>query len=738
MVYSHRVTRVNLLQRKAREFEENVRTRFVAEEGERLEVCLAAFKRLIDDKSASSQTSTRQLEKIADKISNWMFADSVSETFTQLLIELASFTNFNLEAYPGILETEPQMYLARLLSVASQIGLSSKQVATLQYDTEKRLAEIEQQVKIVLQFPYHEAISTTHNLLGFSPQFPTLLGLFESFPQGYVLLNTLALDDYMPHYMSASASMDWKVTRNELLRANSHRLRRNGIFGDMWDVVDAAHEALINVPVGFIDLDHELSVFLSALSDISLLAREHPQEFVNEVAVAEGIISKLEPLIPVLQGYAEAGLSEFSRERMQLIEKIHHALPPEAGIMLEPLLVRFVNLRFVNILERTPPPSSQPLFDPEMKSRLISFLETQVDGYIEAILRGDSRISIADSLTYEVSRSQRRPDPSMDGRFHDVDPHGYIERIMSDEMNTHFSDSFGLEMKAGRFEHELLRVTFHFADQFGIRILQNRMQTERITNFRLLIAACMQLGCAWDASNDWMWRDISDLPDSKLEQMVLVLSRMVARRNFLLSINEDETALFFTAEDWIGSFVQGEAPYAVQTGQVLFAKYVSDHLIPPLEFVPRLRQLGVLAENIRQMMTNFDIPQRLVALADRMKSLSRKHRRIGGGPFHGGLSPTQLLHNLFRIELFWGFMDAETPNLACRNALETLFMDAIELLEISVSDNTMRIVLSLIQLDPRQSEPNPVILTETDFARFATKVATISTEIKREKQTLLA
>jgi hypothetical protein len=371
-----------------------------------------------------------------------------------------------------------------------------------------------------------------------------------------------------------------------------------------------------------------------------------------------------------------------------------------------------------------------------MKSRLISFLEIQVDGYIEAILRGDARISIADSLTYEVSRSQRRPKPSIDGRFHDVDPHGYIERIMSE--NT-LSDCLGFEMKAGRFEHELLRVSFHFSYQFGVTILQNRMKTERTVYFRLLIAACIQLGCPFDASYDRMWRYIPHLPADKLEEMVFVLARMVARRYFLLSINEDETALFFTAEDWIGSFVQDESQYAVQTGQVLFAKYVSDHFLPPLDFVPRLLRSGFLAEDIRQLMTNFDIPHRLVAVAGRVRSLSRKYRRIAGGPFHGGLSPMQLLHNLFRIEIFWGLMDAGTRHVACRDALETLFMDAIELLEISVSDNTMRIVLYFNQLeDPRMSATNPVILTETDFARFAAKIATISTEIKRVKQTLLA
>ena len=211
---------------------------------------------------------------------------------------------------------------------------------------------------------------------------------------------------------------------------------------------------------------------------------------------------------------------------------------------------------------------------------------------------------------------------------------------------------------------------------------------------------------------------------------------MVDRRNFLLSINEDEEASFFTAEDWMDSFVQDEAPYSAQTGQVLFAKYVSDHFLPPLGFVPQLRQLGFLAENIRQIMTYFDIPQRLVALADRTKALSRKHRRIAGGLFHGGLSPMQFLHYLFRIEIFWGgLMDGETRrNVACRDPLETLFMNTIELSEISGSDNIMREVLSRIQL-----APNSVFFcTETDFARFAANVATISTEIKRAKQTLLA
>jgi hypothetical protein len=701
---------------------------------------------MIDDKSAQGQTTVRQLEKITDKIHSWRFkADSLSETFKHLLTDLASITNLDLESYPGILETEPQIFLSRVLRLASRIGLTSKQVSTLKLGTEERLAEIEQQVEFVLQFPNHESICTLNGLLGISPQFPTLLGLLESFPGRSVFSNQVALDDYMPHYMSASTSGAWKIVRDELADSNAdRRLPRHGIFRDMWTVVNAAHEALINVPVGFMDMDHELSVFLSALSDISLLARDHPPEIVNERSVAERIISKLEPLNPILQGYAEAGLSEFSEERMRIIEKINHALPPEASIMFQPLLMRLVNFGFVNILERTlnQPPlltrffdllsvsrlsprrtTSQPLFDPGMKSRLIFFLEIQVDGYIEAILRGDARISIADSLTYEVSRSQRRPEPSMDGRFLDADPYGYIERMMSDDTGT---DCFGLEMKSGRCEHEFLRVAFHFANQFGVRILPNHMQTQRQANFRILIAACIQLGCAWDAFDDSLWRDIADLPDSKLEQMVLVLSRMVDKRNFLLSINEDDTGPFFTAEDWIGSYVLGETPSAVQTGHVRFAEYVSDYLLPPLELVPRLRQLGFLTENIRQIMTNFDVPQRLVAVADRLNPIARKYARTARG---GSLCLMQLLGNLLRIEIFWGFL--ETPNVASRNALETLFMDAIDLLEISKSDDTMRIVLSLIKLDPREYMLNHA---EADVAQFVAKLATISNEIKREKQ----
>ena len=79
-------------------------------------------------------------------------------------------------------------------------------------------------------------------------------------------------------------------------------------------------------------------------------------------------------------------------------------------------------------------------------------------------------------------------------------------------------------------------------------------------------------------------------------------------------------------------------------------------------------------------------------------------------------------------------MEAETSHVACRDALETLFMDAIELLEISISDNTMREVLSLKQLNHWFL----VIPNEADFARFAAKIARISTGIKQVKQTLLA
>jgi hypothetical protein len=192
-VFAHRQSRVNLVQRTATEFASDVRGRFAAEE-ETLEECLTSFKRMIQDKSASGQTSVRQREQMAEKNFNWRFADSLTETFTELLIDLSSFIDIDLSLYPGILDSRRQSYLARLLRLASRIGLTSAQVKSLRFENseippEEKLEKIETQIELVLKSPQDQAwavsVSCLYKLLG-SP-FPTFHG--SLYPLALLTLN---------------------------------------------------------------------------------------------------------------------------------------------------------------------------------------------------------------------------------------------------------------------------------------------------------------------------------------------------------------------------------------------------------------------------------------------------------------------------------------------------------------------------------------------------------------------
>jgi hypothetical protein len=643
-----------------------------------------------------------------------LHTNSDSETFTQLLIELSTIINIDLMSYPGLFDSRRQAYLARLLRLASRIGLTSTQVSALQFEKsetpEEKLEEIETQVELALQSKDQPAqaasVPSLHELLGSPWPFSTFLGWLH-FPHS----DARDLSEVMPHFMSTSLANAWKVTMEELKRANPDLIAARIKFSDtkLWSVLNSAHEALMNVPVGFVDLELELSVFVSALSDITSLIKSSSTDSVGEIT---GIIAKLKSLTGVVESYAVWAQSEFYEKRIRMIEKIQNSLTPESSIILGSLLKRFVNRSFVNFLRCSL--EGKPVFPEKIKSRLIVLLELQVDGYIEAILRENAPTSISDLLTSDLCLSP----PFRDARYNYISPTCRRTEWVS-------------EVKAGGFEHELFRIACKFANQLGIDVLANLQESRRIKNFRLLIAACIQLQCAWNPMNDDMWRGMTDSANPKLEHMVLVLSRMVGRRNILLLNNHDETSLFFTAEDWISSFNKIETTHGLRTGQTLFVNWVEHHFLPH-KFVRQLREVGFNTERIRRTMNKFKIPERLVVLAERLKSVSRKYWRIAGGPFHGFLSPMDLLHNLFRIEIFWGFMDDQTPHWALRDALETLFSGAIDLLEMSITNASFKIVTGLRSLDPRYFTLNSFSLTEAQFADLGARVATLTSDLKRE------
>ena len=146
--------------------------------------------------------------------------------------------------------------------------------------------------------------------------------------------------------------------------------------------MNAARDALMNIPVGYMDLDAELFVFISALTDIVELAND-PHAF-DQTAQNQLIKKKLRLIIPVLQGYArDAAGCELSETRSRMKHKIQHSLSNETRIIFEPLLGRLVDRHLVDLLERDP--QGQPEFTRDMKARAISFLEIMMDRLFDAI-----------------------------------------------------------------------------------------------------------------------------------------------------------------------------------------------------------------------------------------------------------------------------------------------------------------------------------------------------------------
>ena len=309
--YSHRLSRVNLLHRKALQFEGDARIRFAAEASHKLEECLSAFRYIIDDVTRSDRPE-RQLERIAERLDRDGFNGSLEKTFASVVIDLVSITNLDIMAYPGILEAEGR----RLLGVASGIGLSRNQIHILirellkNENTEEKLQQIER-LQLVPDVPV--------------PQwFLKVLGLGLTVPLRIKDFNQLvfetSLHDFLPHYMGESVMNAWTAVKRDL-SPDDFNQEDVLIVEEMWEVVNSAHDALMSIPVGFKNLDAELSIFVSAMADMSLLVN-HPTNNVNQEELNQAIINKLRPIIPILEEVAREAFSEVSHTRSQLMQKI--------------------------------------------------------------------------------------------------------------------------------------------------------------------------------------------------------------------------------------------------------------------------------------------------------------------------------------------------------------------------------------------------------------------------------
>lgn len=695
-VFSTRIgTRVSLLQRKANEFESDARIRFAAEDGVKLDECLAALKRLIHD-IATSNRPVHQLELFASRIdSEDLSAGSLSETVANLIIDFASISEIDIMAYPGILDVDRQAHLAGLLRVAFQIGLSRKQVLD-------SFGELEKSVHRLSESPQPEIdIASVLELLGLNAR-PGLREIVSAISSG---------GDFLPHFMSESVTNAWTSTRSEFSQVNLGRAEELLLPEELWEVVNSAHEALTKIPVGFVKLDEELSVFISALSDIAILLN-NPTHPVHQEEVVKRIIDNLRPLIPILEGHSNDALSDGSEWRFALMEKVRDSsFPAEAEIILAPLLLRFAKNRLVHFFRCDS--QGRAVLTSGLKLRSIASLNIQLDGYIEAIQqRGPQRISVADMIASELESS----------------------RV---ELGTNV---FSAAIEERRLLERILRTASDFARNLGIRILQNWSTSERFEQFRIVIAACLELECDRAVTN------LVRFTDEELHIAVNVLSGMVARRNFLLSLNEDEPAALVKASHWISAralLLHGE-----------YANWVTNHLFPQqfFQLLPILRQRGFLREHIRNILTNFEPPQRLVWFSKQVEAVYRTFRRKIGGPvgkrLHQTLSSALALPSkLLWFEIKWNVVDA---NPGIRYALEAVFRNFFELIHIGTakiltlnqagkSEETAHTIINAlerIQTSLRRIEPiaQPAELGQQAYHALSHSLEAFSADIKRQKE----
>ena len=206
MPYSERITRKDLLLRKACEFRMDARIRYSGEEVDdgylhRLERRLNAFHRLIED-IAKSNRPVRELEQIAARLDKEIFENSLDKTLTNLVIDLVAISNTDLIAYPDMFEDNEQSILARVMRLVCRIGIPRYHVPDVLRELEEnanadeRLGEIERQFELFLESPDPAVAKKFLRMLG-RPSVPLKI---EDF-------NTLIFESdifHMPHYMSES------------------------------------------------------------------------------------------------------------------------------------------------------------------------------------------------------------------------------------------------------------------------------------------------------------------------------------------------------------------------------------------------------------------------------------------------------------------------------------------------------------------------------------------------------
>lgn len=219
------------------------------------------------------------------------------------------------------------------------------------------------------------------------------------------------------------------------------------------------------------------------------------------------------------------------------------------------------------------------------------------------------------------------------------------------------------------FHGYVLRTTFEFARLFGVQISTNLREwsSERMEKFRLVISACIHLGCDAD------WSFLVDLPDSQLDRTVLVLSALISRR-------DDFGGGLVNAEYWMSALLDDK--------MWEYTRWVADHIIPVAveeELVPVLSQ-AFLTEHVGIILANFDLPDRLIVFSKGVQCVYRKYRRKIGGAVGKQLneilrSALQFPYTLLYLEITWKVIQEDSSNLGFRDSIEAIFNGIIEVVE---------------------------------------------------------
>lgn len=141
--------------------------------------------------------------------------------------------------------------------------------------------------------------------------------------------------------------------------------------------------------VGFVDLDAELSIFISALNDVSVLLKNTPNTNHQE-EMNQGITEKIQTVIPIFRGYEREAFPERLEMRSRLVDKIRLGLSggPKTFTILEPVLVKLADVNLVSFFGRKK--RGLPKYTEQLINRSIALLDVQIDLYIEIIQRGET------------------------------------------------------------------------------------------------------------------------------------------------------------------------------------------------------------------------------------------------------------------------------------------------------------------------------------------------------------